>query len=410
MDAPQPPIRLKARYVFPVEGKPIAGGVVTIDGERIVAVGTQAGASQQIDLGNVAILPGLVNAHTHLELSDVPSPLGRPGMGFVAWIEEVIRFRRETAASPRDPVQLGLEESLRCGTTTLSEIAQPGWNQELFDSAPIDATVFLELLAPTPQRVPTAIEQARAHVRQSSAIWRAGLSPHAPYTVPLELLQDAVAISASQRVPLAMHLAESREEIEFLRAGAGPFREFLGRIDGWRPESAPQGLRVLDHLRLLADADRTLVIHGNYLDEEEIALLAAHRDRMSVVYCPRTHAYFGHDDYPLAKLLAAGVNVALGTDSRASAPDLSVLEEMRLIARRGEIAPSDVLALGTLAGAKALGCERTTGSLVAGKDATLTVVRLPDRDSTDPYELLFDSREPAVAGWRRGRMYSLRSA
>ncbi len=132
-------------------------------------------------------------------------------------------------------------------------------------------------------------------------------------------------------VPVAMHLAESREELDLLRDGTGPFQDLLDERSMWDPQAIPLGSRPLDYLRMLADAPRALVIHGNYLDDEELAFLGANRERMSLVYCPRTHAYFFHPPYPLGRALAAGVHVALGTDSRASNPDLSLLEEMRFV-------------------------------------------------------------------------------
>ncbi len=145
------------------------------------------------------------------------------------------------------------------------------------------------------------------------------------------------------------------------------------------------------------------MIHGNYLAPDEIEFLAGHADRLAVVYCPRTHERFGHPRYPLARMLATGVRVALGTDSRASNPDLSLLEELRHVARHHpEIEPSAVLELGTICGARALGQHREIGTLIGGKLANLTVVPLPDRKGHDPYELLFDSTLAASQTWYRG--------
>jgi len=396
---------LKARYVFPVAAGPIGDGTVTVEGERIAAVGGKMPEGEVLDLGNAAILPGLVNAHTHLEFSDLAEPLGRPGIDFVAWIEAVIRLRREARGRAGEPVELGLQESIRAGTTALGEIAQPGWKTEPFEQAPLEATVLLELIAPSEGRVPAAIESAKSHVEAAGTRrpWHPGLCPHAPYSVHPELLRRLVAVYSQRRVPIAFHLAESREEIELLRFRSGPLRDFLGRIEGWDPSVILPSARPLDYLRMLSPVRRLLVIHGNYLDDEEIALVADCRDRMAVVYCPRTHAYFGHDEYPLAKFLSAGVTVALGTDSRASSPDLSVLAEMRLVARRGPpVPPAELLRLGTLSAARALGLDAEAGSLEAGKWANLAVVRLPDRDAADPHELLFDSDAPVVATWFRG--------
>jgi cytosine/adenosine deaminase-related metal-dependent hydrolase len=161
---------------------------------------------------------------------------------------------------------------------------------------------------------------------------------------------------------------------------------------------------VLDYLRELTAAPRALAIHGNYLAADEIEFLAAHADRLAVVYCPRTHAWFGHTPYPLAHMLSAGVRVALGTDSRASNPDLSLLEEMRFVARHHpQLDPARVLELGTLAGALALGRDGDIGTLEPGKLANLAMVPLPEYEAVDPHELLFDSALAVCQTWYRGR-------
>jgi cytosine/adenosine deaminase-related metal-dependent hydrolase len=217
------------------------------------------------------------------------------------------------------------------------------------------------------------------------------------------LLRGLVALAAAEGAPLAFHLAESREEIELLRSGSGPLRQFLDSLAAWQPGALRPGTRPLDSLRLLAAAPRALVIHGNYLDDEELAFLAERAARMTVVYCPRTHAWFDHPRYPLEKMLSAGVAVALGTDSRASAPDLSLLAELRTVAaRHPAVQPAVVLQLGTSRAATALGWQEDMGSLEAGKLANLTVVGLPDRDAADPHQLLFDSDRPVVARYHHG--------
>ena len=229
------------------------------------------------------------------------------------------------------------------------------------------------------------------------------MSPHAPYTVHPELLARAVELSAEHAIPLAMHLAESREEIDFLRDGRGPFRELLESRGGWDPAARPLGARPLDELRLLARAHRTLVIHGNYLDDEEIDFLGRQR-QMAVVYCPRTHAWFGHARYPLEKLLAAGAIVALGTDSRASSPDLSLLAEMRHVAREfPAISRATILELGTLGSARALGVDSQVGTLEPGKWANLAVIGLPEDAVADAHELLLDTAGAVVGTWVHGK-------
>lgn len=404
---------LRARYLFPVTGEPISDGVLSIAGERIVAVGRQPGGAEVEDLGNVAVLPGLVNAHAHLEFSDLSEPLGSPGMGFVDWIRRIIQRFRQQRSTSRGPIARGLQECIRSGTTTLGEIAQPGWPADLFEAATLEATVFLELIAPTPERIGPLLELAPQHIRAAdpSGQWRPGLSPHAPYSVLPQLLSAAVSLSASGRVPIAFHLAESREELQLLRSSSGPFRDYFEELGTCDPDLFGRGTRPLDYLRTLAAAHRTLIIHGNYLNSEDIAFLAERAERMSVVYCPRTHAYFGHDAYPLEQMLAAGVTVALGTDSRASSPDLRLLAEMRFVAERYPTLARDVvLRLGTINGARALGRDHEVGSLEPGKYANLAVAALPDHDATDPHELLFESERPVVATWYRGCQFAVFSS
>jgi len=401
------PITLKARYVFPVTGDPLPDGTVTIDDGAVSAVGTGPAEGEVRDLGNVAILPGLVNAHTHLEFSDLAQPLGRPGMGFVDWIEEVIAYRRRRTGPAWRAVAKGLDECLRLGTTAVGEIAQPGWSAEPFQEAGLDATVFLELIALTADRVQDVLALAEEHIEagNGSVAWRAGIGPHSPYSTDVALIQCAALLSSRKRVPIAFHLAESKEEIERATSQSGPLWEFLTRRVGPSCAERLGAGPAREWVSALSPAHRVLVIHGNYLGDEAIADLADGSDHMAVVYCPRTHDYFGHDPYPLEKMLRAGVTVALGTDSRASAPDLSVLAEMRLAARRHPSVPrSTILRMGTHAGAVALGRADQIGSLGPGKQADLAIVRLPDHAAADPHDLVFDSDEPVVATWVRGRI------
>ncbi|MBN1590787.1 MAG: amidohydrolase family protein, partial [Pirellulales bacterium] len=229
-------LSLRARYVLPVAGEPIDGGSVTIQAGRIVSIDRQSLSREVHDLGNVALLPGLVNAHAHLDLNDVSAPLGRPGMCLVDWLGEVVQHRRQT---PRvdETVVGGLRESVRLGTTTLADISQNVPPSDAVESLGLGLTGFLELIAPTTDRVASQIDRAEAYLAAAAGTksWLPGLSPHAPYSVEPDLLARAVGLSAEHHVPLAMHLAESREEIDLIRHRRGPFREMLERLDAWDP-------------------------------------------------------------------------------------------------------------------------------------------------------------------------------
>jgi cytosine/adenosine deaminase-related metal-dependent hydrolase len=404
-------ISLRARIVFPVDRPPIENGVVTIDGERIVDVGNEHAHSEEIDLGSVALMPGLVNAHTHLEFSGLVRPLGAPQTPLPDWIRLVIAQRSQRGAAANDAIAAGLRESLSHGVTTIGEIAasEPTAYSGTEIASDVDATLFAEVIGFSRARAESAFAAVTARLNDLQSMaphCRFGISPHAPYTVSPLLLQRLVELARKRDMPVAMHLAESAEELEFLHSGTGPFQDLLDERGMWDPNTVPHGSQPFDYLCLLANAPRTLVIHGNYLDAAEREFLATHRDRMSLVYCPRTHEYFGHPPYPLAELLTAGVNVALGTDSRASNPDLDLLAEMRHVARYyAAIRPQEVLRMGTLAGAEALGRD-DVGSISPGKLANLVAVPLSIESPqipTDMLEAILNQQVKPTRVWLRGR-------
>jgi cytosine/adenosine deaminase-related metal-dependent hydrolase len=175
-------------------------------------------------------------------------------------------------------------------------------------------------------------------------------------------------------------------------------------LNAWDPAAGARYRRVLDYLARLATAPRALVVHGNYLSDEEVFFLAQHAATMSVIYCPRTHDFFRHAPYPLARMLSQGVAVAVGTDSRASNPDLGLFEELKFIAsHHSAIAPDRILELGTFSGARALGLDGEMGTLEAGKRADLAVIRLSPAAADDPHERLFSSDARVMETWLAGR-------
>ncbi len=410
------PKSLRARVIFPVDQPPIQNGVITIDDDRIVAVGPHQHDSKAIDLGNVALLPGLVNAHTHLEFSDLGSPLGRPGISIVDWIRLIIAERARGDKTQLSAHLRGQRESLDAGVTTVGDIVtNPGAACSPPSSATIDATFFHEVIGFSRGRAESSLNAliqrlefaVAANASAGSAAPTQGISPHAPCTVSPFLLRPLITLAHRQNMPVAMHLAESHEEIQFLRDGTGPFQELLEERSMWDAEAVPRGSAPHDYLLMLADAPRSLVIHGNYLEDDELDFLATHRDRMSLVYCPRTHAYFAHSPYPLEAAIKHGVRVALGTDSRASNPDLDLLAEMQHVARtHSAMNPHEILRMGTLAGAEALGREAEFGSITFGKLANLVAFPLVDGRHSSPDEmlaaLLATDRAPSSV-WFHGR-------
>ncbi len=377
---------LQARWVFPVQGEPVPEGQVQIEQGQVVAVGRRL-APRPLDLGSVALLPGLINAHCHLEFSLLQRPLGRPGMAFPQWIEQVIQWRRAQAEAPpaevAAPWQAGLQESAAAGVAVLGEVLSASAQHIPTASWP-QLVVFFELLGLTPDRAQQATARAEQFLQQATTgKWLAwGVSPHAPYTVHPRLLAWAVSQSRRWHVPLQFHLAESPEELELLRNGGGPLAQLLRHLGVWCPEALPGGLRPLDFLQALQKAHRVLVVHGNYLSASERQYLARGRKRFSLVYCPRTHAYFEHEPYPLAELLKQGVRVVLGTDSRASSPGLELLQEARCAASGHRVAPEALLRMISLDAARALGLDAAWGRVAPGSTGVFTAVHLPPGETS----------------------------
>lgn len=383
---------------------------LVVEGTRLVAVEPFDGGQFDLDFGDGVVVPGFVNAHTHLEfgaLTEPTSPRDTP-VPFAEWLRELIAARR-AAALERSPeslrderrtgVVLGLDELSRSGVTMVGEIARPDWPEATL-AGPVDTLVFLELLGLSRARVEPLLAMAKAHLNRAAvaneasggaapfADWQAGLSPHAPYTVHPDLLAGACRLSLEHQVPIAMHLAESWDELELLRSHSGALVETLREFDAWDPSALPRGLTPSDYLQALAKAWKTLVVHGNFLSSADYGRLAEDRERMSVVYCPRTHSRFVPTRYPLAEMLAAGVRVVLGTDSRATNPDLDFLAELRWVASRyPEVDRATLLRMATTDAAIALGLTNR-GALIAGQRADFVVLQSDAGGDHNPWEWL----------------------
>lgn len=421
---------LGARWVFPVETDAIEDGCIDLDGNTIVAIGPRANRSVDIDFGNAAIIPGLVNSHCHLELEPLDDESGvgcHPGSGpenELTWIRKVIRQRWLTdPESYADTATRNVRELIRNGTTLVADITTAGASGPALVEAPIRSVIFAEVIGLKRLRAMSTNEAAWAWINAvEPALKRAlsadkafrqkiGLSPHAPYSTAGWIYHQA----ATSGLPLTTHLAEMPEEIELLETATGPMREFLDEIGAWPDEDEfrPIGPRPIDyvHHKDLRMSD-WLIAHGNYLDESELWKLAPGSlktdQRIAVAYCPRTSHRFGHFNHPCRQLLERGAIVCLGTDSLASSPSLSLLDEMRFLRTVAPDLPGKViLAMATLFGAWALRADDFCGSLKTGKRGDLCVIALPDREIADhPHELILDSSLPVVSTWLDGEEIS----
>lgn len=399
--ASAPEITYTARMIFPIDAPPLERGTITLCLNRVNAVEPHGTRKPDIDLGNVAILPGFVNAHTHLDLSGARG-LCPPTPDFTQWLRQVIAFRRSrTPEQVQADIAAGLAECLRFGTTVIGDIASRGASWDLILRAPCRAVVFHELLALSDDRLQAALDEAAAVVAEESSAdtwelrigspldFRRGLSPHAPYSVQSRLF-DWVAEHGAPFARVATHLAETQAELELLRSHTGPFAEFLKDLNVWSPSGLIAGPEYV--AQILRGA---IFVHGNYLDPATPFL-----PTQTLVVCPRTHAAFGHPHHPFPKMK---VRVALGTDSLASNPDLDILAEARFLRRHyPEVPPALILRMLTLNGAWALGFDAVTGSLTPGKSADLVVLPLPNDDRDDPHDLVLGSTLPVERVLFRG--------
>jgi cytosine/adenosine deaminase-related metal-dependent hydrolase len=372
-----------AAFVAPMDGPVLRDAAIVFVGDSILAVGDAATLRADHpdaiveDLGNTILLPGLVNAHAHLELSDCDpiEPLGNAT--FTDWIVQLRprlrvgeRTIEEAAAAG---VARGVAQCLRFGTTTIGDISQQhDVTRPLLRDGPLRVVSYGEALglAGARPRFERLLSTATA-TSQASDWLRIGLSPHAPYTVDLAGYCQCLQLARTHRFPLATHLAETPDEEAFLSDQSGPFRAVWERLGAWADgvETFPDTpIRFAHAIGLLAHP--TLLAHVNYCDDGELSLLAA--GRASVVYCPRTHAYFGHPPHRWRQMLAAGINVAVGTDSCASSPDLNLVDDLRLLHRVApEVSPLDLWRMATVQAAMALEMADTIGSLTAGNRADI---------------------------------------
>ena len=338
-----------ADWILPVAQPPLQNGAVVVDEqEQIVYVGPHSNmpsATEVVEHRKAALLPGLINAHTHLEFSDLTEPLGERGMPFTQWISAVVEWRMKNGVDKASAIAAGIMQSQDYGVAAIGEIA----------SLPVDAKhyaaadrcqihAFQEMLGADQSQYDEKLSQLDANTKslQAAGVIPA-VSPHAPYSVPPLLLTRLTDFAVSSQQAVAMHVAETMEEREFVEHRSGPFVEMLKAFGVWQPDLYRQTGSILEILQSLSRASRALIVHGNYLNEKEMDFIASKREKMSVVFCPRTHEYFGHTKYPIAEILERGINLAVGTDSRASNPDLNLLSELKEIRRKFPDLESEVI-------------------------------------------------------------------
>ena len=409
---------LKARYVLPVDGPVIEDGCVVVSGKRITAVGPARDVQSPpvTDFGDALIGPGFINAHTHLELTSLAERVP-PTPDFIDWLRRLVAVRRAESIT-KEPVQravlAGIAQSVRAGVTAIGDITStPAWTREVLARSPLGGVSFGEIIAIGNRRHLLAARlDAAAAGEMASGRMCVGISPHAPYTVEPDGLRRCAERANSMGSPLCIHLAECADETLFTQSGEGPFVEYLTELGVWDHSVATSGCRPVElaHRSGLL-GPRTIVAHANYVTDADIDQLAA--GGTHVAFCPRTHHAFGHTPHRFTDMLRRGVNVCIGTDSLASNPSLSVLDELRFLHRQYPDFPIEELwRMGTLRSARALGLAEQTGSLSVGKQADIVVIPLPNspqgrRSPSAVLSSILESGDRPTAVYIRGERQEL---
>jgi cytosine/adenosine deaminase-related metal-dependent hydrolase len=419
------PLRLTARWALPIDQPPIPDAAVLIGPEgRIVAIGPDAGVprpedAESLELGTALLLPGLVNAHTHLELTGFEDAAPQPG--FRDWIRAIRSLK--AARSPTEFLEAarrGVRDCWAAGVTTVADTGDSGAVPRALAELGGSGIVYHEVFGPDPAQLGVSVNGLRNQMRELAQFAvgrvRLGVSPHAPYTVSGPLYAEVAAWATAQGFPIAVHIAESREETEFVSRGTGPF------ADAWKareiplldhpshqPSSPPTIHRSTGRRSAVSPTDwldthgvlgpGTLCIHAIQVDARDIERLALRA--VAVAHCPLSNRRHGHGAAPLAELRRAGLRVGLGTDSVASVGRLDLLAEARAARDLAGLTEAEALELCTRDGARALGLESEIGSLTPGKWADVIAIRPPAVQSSggpavDPTGVALASTPEAV--------------
>ena len=381
---------LRARTLLPVSQPPIENGAVAISGNRIQAVGRwpdlRPSASEPVcDLGEVILLPGLVNAHCHLDYTDMAGALPPPKT-FTDWIPLIMAAKSNWGYSDFVRSWLnGARMLARTGTTTVADIETVhDLLPEVWDATPLRVFSFLEMTGIRARRDPEAILREAVEKMNSLSHPRcsAALSPHAPYSTLPGLLRLSAETARSRGGRLCTHVAESEQEFEMFTHARGAMHDWLQR-NVRDMSDCGLGSPVQHLARNGMLGENLLAIHVNLLGRDDAALLGKHH--VHVVHCPRSHDYFRHPPFQRQQLANAGVNICLGTDSLATVRpagkqklELNMFEEMRALAgREPELSPGEILRLATVNGARALGLGGQIGEL--SKNGLADLITLPAR-------------------------------
>jgi cytosine/adenosine deaminase-related metal-dependent hydrolase len=400
------PIIYSARWVLPITSPLIEDGAIAIDDSKIIGVGSRSAVIASFphfrrqDFGQAAVLPGLVNAHSHLELTVMRGFLEREESNFFAWLRKLTVARMGmTTEDLLVSATCGAIEAARAGVTCMADASSAGTEaMKALLKVGLRGIVYQESFGPDPilaaENVAKLRDQISSMRELENDVVRAGVSPHAPYTVSAAQLELISRLANDEKLPVMMHAAESQAEKSFMLEGAGLFADGLrARGIEWQ---AP-GVSTIEYLARHGILEtKPLLAHCINMDQADLDLIG--RSGAGIAHCPKSNAKLAHGRAPFADFIAHGINVGLGSDSVASNNTCDILEEARfatLVARLDErgnspgvsearpsgsaaipISAEQALFAATMGGARALGLDNHIGALAEGMQADITVVNL----------------------------------
>ena len=401
--------KIKADWVLPVTSPPIKDGIVLTDGKAIKAVGSGKELSkfpydEIIDCSGKIILPGFVNAHSHLELTGFRGKI-KKGLPFTDWARKVVSIRKDiTENEIATAIKDGLDELISSGVTTVGDFSQTGITAKILNERGLRGTVFLEFAGFNPEQKDEKLRQlkellnyeidSKLITHHSSLITvNFGIAPHAPYSVSPELLKESHNFAQEKRLPLAIHISEMLEEIEFIKNGSGAMKDLLIDFGVWNDKWMPPQTTPVQYLHNLGILKGAIGIHLNIVTEEDIHILK--ENSMSVVYCPGSNKWFGRNwKYPLREFLNNDINVAIGTDSLSSNEKLNMFHEMRVVKENfPDLENNIILKMATVNGAKAIGFEGEAGEIAVGRKVDIIGIDIKDSSIKDPADYVINSAE-----------------
>lgn len=409
-------LTLDADWLLTMAGPAIRHGRVCVEGDRIVAVGAADDTpvrGRHIHLGPSLLMPGLVNAHCHLELSTYHGSL--PPSDLWTWLGGLVRLRFQPDAAEREQaaVPAAVQSMIESGTTCVGDISRAEWLPSTLAGLPIRKVCYIELIsgAMSPPADMDQLQERLLACPTNDPLLVPAVSPHAPYTVTQEDLRSCCELARQRGLPLAIHLAETREEVTWLRTAAGPIADWHRRV--FRHPPVSPGASPSEYIMAMLCSQQadpsppvpsaSALIHMNYADDWQQLCRLPQDYRPAIVYCPRSHRFFGHQPHPFRQMLAAGLSVAIGTDSAAShradeASPLSLLDELRWMhASSPEIPPLALLEMATRHGAKSLGLSDTIGRLLPGFQADIVAFAARGQDAvTTALEMLDSEQLPSL--------------